>query len=87
MGASKKQIDLTIFQQIAEQTSEVWFLYDLTTQRFTYLGSSFETIWKRNPQGLLDNPASIIDTIHPDDQQYVVNNYEHFLKEREKACV
>jgi two-component system sensor histidine kinase VicK len=83
MGAPKKQLDLSIFQQIAEQSSELWFIYDLTTQSFTYLGPTFEAIWKRSPQGLLDNPATIIDTIHPDDGQYVLNNYKHFLKKKE----
>lgn len=83
MGAPKKHLDLTIFQQIAQQTSEVWFLFDLTTQRFTYLGPTFEAIWKRSPQGLLDNPATILDTIYEDDRPYVLNNYKHFLQKKE----
>ncbi len=82
MGHPKIQLDSTIFQQIAQQTSEVWFLYDLITQEFTYLGPTFEAVWKRNPQGLLDNPASILETIHPEDKQYVVNNYKHLLKKK-----
>jgi two-component system sensor histidine kinase VicK len=61
----------------------VWFVYDLTTQGFTYLGPTFEAIWKRNSQGLLDNPDSIIDTIHADDKQYVLENYKHFIQNKE----
>ncbi len=84
MRDSEEQPDLSIFQQIARQTSELWFLYDLSTKRFTYLGPTFEAIWQRNPKDLLESPASILDTIHQDDQEYIQNNYEHFLEKKEK---
>lgn len=82
MNESEKEFDPTIFQQIAEQTSETWFLYDLNTKRFTYLGPTFEAIWQRKPENLLENPASVLDFIHPDDQEYLVHNYEAFLQEK-----
>jgi two-component system sensor histidine kinase VicK len=84
MSESDKQLDLIIFQQIARQTSEVWFLFDLPTKRFTYLGPSFEAVWKRKPKSLLADPAWILETIHPDDRPYVTNNYAHFLEQKER---
>jgi two-component system sensor histidine kinase VicK len=84
MDESQNPLDLTIFQQIAQQTSEVWFLFDLPTKRFTYLGPTFEAVWKRKPENLLAEPAWILETIHPDDRPYVANNYEHFLEKKER---
>jgi two-component system sensor histidine kinase VicK len=84
MGDPKKQPDLSIFQQIAQQTSEVWFVYDLSAQQFAYLGPTFEAIWQRNPKDLLESPASVLETIHEDDQEYIKNNYAHFLERKEK---
>jgi two-component system sensor histidine kinase VicK len=84
MLASDQSPDLTIFQQIAEQTNEVWFLFDLQENRFAYLGPTFESVWGQKPDRLLQNPASILETIHADDKEYVTNNYVQFGKDKEK---
>jgi two-component system sensor histidine kinase VicK len=84
MSESQTPLDLTIFEQIARQTSEVWFLFDLSTKRFTYLGPTFEAVWKRKPENLLADPAWILETIHPDDKPYVTNNYGHFMEQKER---
>jgi two-component system sensor histidine kinase VicK len=83
MPQSPNQLDLTIFEQIARQTSEVWFLFDLPTKRFAYLGPTFEAVWQRKPDNLLADPAWILETIHPEDKPYVANNYAHFLEQKE----
>ncbi|MDQ3292017.1 MAG: PAS domain-containing sensor histidine kinase [Bacteroidota bacterium] len=80
-----KELDLNIFEQIAKQTDEVWFLFDLTNKKFTYIGPTFKVLWKRKPESILENPASILETIHPEDQEYVKNNYEEFLKEKQRV--
>ena len=85
MSGPESDIDLSIFEQIARQTSEVWFLFDLSRKKFTYLGPTFEAVWKREPKSVEENPAFILETIHPDDQQYVKNNYENFLKEKQSV--
>jgi two-component system sensor histidine kinase VicK len=85
MKKSESRPDLTIFQQIARQTSEVWFLYDLQTQVIDYLGPTFELVWKKDRQAYLDHPAAILETIHPDDQDYLIHNYQELLREKEKV--
>ncbi len=85
MSISMKELDLNIFEQIAKQTDEVWFLFDLTNKKFTYIGPTFKVLWKRKPESILENPASILETIHPEDQEYVKNNYEEFLKEKQRV--
>ncbi|MDQ4141180.1 MAG: PAS domain-containing sensor histidine kinase [Bacteroidota bacterium] len=85
MATSMKELDVNIFEQIAGQTDEVWFLFDLTFKKFTYLGPTFKALWKRKPESILENPASILETIHPEDQQYVKNNYEEFLRKKQRV--
>ena len=82
MSAVQQSFDLTIFQQVAEQTSGFGssticllsglLIWDLRLKQS--VNEIPNACWKRPPQ--FSRPFI------PDDRQYVVNNYRHFLEQK-----
>jgi PAS domain S-box-containing protein len=59
------------FRQLAENIEEIFWLIDPVTSDVIYISPAYEKIWGRSPQGLYDDPASFIETLHPDDRERV----------------
>lgn len=57
-------------------------MYDLASNQFTFLNPAFEEAFKIK-NDFAFNHASYIQTIHPDDRQYVMEAYTKLLKEKE----
>ena len=55
------------FRELAESISEVFWIYELATNRTSYVSPAFERIWGFSRQVVLDDPAAWGRTIHPDD--------------------
>jgi two-component system cell cycle sensor histidine kinase/response regulator CckA len=62
------------FRRIAETVTEVFWIADVATQRIIYVSPGYEQVWGRSCESLCLNPRSIVETIHPDDRQRVVDN-------------
>jgi two-component system sensor histidine kinase VicK len=72
---------------MGDQHDGVFFIYDLSKQNFVYINAAFEELWKRTTEELLANPALLLETIHPEDRDYVEDNYQQFLKYPEKTSL
>lgn len=59
------------FRQLAENIEEVVWLTDLTMDRVLYISPAYQTIWGRSCESLYQDPASWLETIHPDDLEAV----------------
>jgi diguanylate cyclase (GGDEF)-like protein/PAS domain S-box-containing protein len=55
------------FRQMAESIQDVFFLQDLDTTHIYYVSPAYEKIWGRTCESLYADPASWINSIHPDD--------------------
>jgi len=73
------------FRELAETVQEVFWINDPVQERFLYISPAFEKVWGRDSAALYENPASLIDTIHPDDRERVLQlmHTDHTRRERE----
>ncbi|HMK54731.1 MAG TPA: PAS domain S-box protein [Methanobacteriaceae archaeon] len=58
-----------IFQLMARNIEEVFWIIDPLNGQLLYMSPSYEKIWGLNIQKLYQNPRSWIKSIHPDDQE------------------
>jgi PAS domain S-box-containing protein len=56
------------FQQFADHSGCVLWILDLETSRLEYLSSACERVWGRPAAAVLEDPANLAETIHPDDR-------------------
>jgi len=59
------------FRQIADNITEVFLLMATNAGQILYVNPGYEKIWGRDPQHLYDNPLSLLETVHPEDQERV----------------
>lgn len=83
--SSKSKPALTVFETIGDQYEGVFFVFDLEAGKFVYLNDTFEQIWKLRVEEAMEDPASLLDSIHPEDQAHVAANYKKLLEERQKT--
>lgn len=60
-----------IFRQFAENSHAVIWIAHPTTLDNLYVSPSYETVWGRSRQSLLDRPDAWLEAIHPDDRDRV----------------
>ena len=65
-----------LLEQIGQQSKDVYFVLDVKQGKLIYLSPAFEQIWGSNLQAALADPASVLATINPEDQQHAK---DHFL--------
>ncbi|MBI3838259.1 MAG: PAS domain-containing protein [Planctomycetia bacterium] len=60
------------FRQMAEHIGDVFWIYDSTLSRVSYVSPAYEKIWGRTRESLLISPQSWTEAIHPDDRDRVI---------------
>ncbi|PTX15033.1 two-component system sensor histidine kinase VicK [Pontibacter mucosus] len=68
-----------IYCELMWQTRKVLFTYDLESASFTHLNPAFPSLWKRTVESIIANPAMILETLHPDDKEYLMKEYDELL--------
>jgi two-component system, OmpR family, sensor histidine kinase VicK len=58
-------------ETLAETTDQVVFAYETGSRKFTLLNPAFEKVWHKTRKSVLDNPAVLMKTIHPEDKPHV----------------
>ncbi|MHC4528518.1 MAG: PAS domain S-box protein [Planctomycetota bacterium] len=64
------------FRQLAENISEVFWLYDLDSDEFIYVSPAYETIFGTSRQGLYENPRRWVDAVHTDDRARIMRDFQ-----------
>ena len=67
---------LNFLLTFTEATHQIVFAFNLAANRFTFLNPAFERVWGKRRKGIMDNPNSILKTIHPEDQSHVQQIYQ-----------
>src|SRR5688500_4870335 len=65
---------------LVEGGEQIVFSYSLATHQFTYLNSAFEKVWRKTRKSVMDNPISLLKTIHPEDKAYVQKIYQELVE-------
>ena len=58
------------FRQLAENIREVFFILSPTGE-IIYISPSYEEIWGRSCKSLYENPKSWLESVHPEEKQYI----------------
>ena len=68
-------------KQIAGNIEQVIWLSDIQTDRILYVNPAFTTVWSHSTESLYDNPAILIESVHPEDRvQVMVANPSNIQK-------
>jgi PAS domain S-box-containing protein len=65
------------FRQMAENISEVFWLFDPEMTRLDYISPAYEKVWGRTCESLYQAPRAWVDSIHPADRERVLLAAEH----------
>ncbi|MBC5773113.1 PAS domain-containing protein [Pontibacter sp. KCTC 32443] len=69
-----------VFKNLIRRSSKVLFSFDVESASITFLNNSFSQIWRRTRESVLAKPAILLDTVHPDDREYVEKTYSDLLE-------
>ena len=64
------------FRQLAENLREVFWLSSLDARQIYFVNPAYEEIWGRSRESLIAQPESWLDTVHPEDREEVLANFE-----------
>ncbi len=59
------------FRQMAENIHEVFWMADVDLRQLHYISPAFEEVWGRTCQSLYEDPPLFVQTIHPEDRDWV----------------
>lgn len=79
--------NFNFLQALADRTEQVVFAFDIDVQSFIYINPSFEEVWQKTRESVYANPASLLETIHHKDKEYVIEAYQKILESGEKKEV
>jgi PAS domain S-box-containing protein len=64
------------FKLIAETIDEVFWMANVQMEKMLYISPGYKSIWGRTCESLYNNPRSFIETIHPEDFERVLSDWE-----------
>ncbi|MBD2461861.1 PAS domain-containing protein [Oscillatoria sp. FACHB-1407] len=80
--SDRKQLELALqlseeqLRQIIENIPDIFFLKDFKTREVIYINSAYETFSGRSRRAAYQNNDIWLETIHPDDQAFVLAKYQ-----------
>lgn len=83
----KKKTEFDFLKQVAEQANELFFFYNVETDKIEYINPAFEEITKRDRKDFELNPVNLYDIVHPDDREYVKITLKQFLKRKNRSLL
>ncbi len=69
-----------IFEKLISQTNRVVFSYDVEAGAITYLNKAFSYVWRRTPESVYSNPGIVFNLVHPEDREFLVQEYHELLQ-------
>lgn len=61
------------YRLITERIQDVFWMTSPTMDKILYVSPAYERIWGRPVEGIIQNPKSFLDSIHPEDQSRVID--------------
>jgi PAS domain S-box-containing protein len=67
------------FRQLAENITDVFWVFDPDGPRMVYVSPAYEPVWGRSCQSLYERPLSYLEGVHPEDRDRVALAHERHL--------
>lgn len=77
--------NLTILNQMATQSNQVFFFYNLTTRHIDFINPVFKEVWATRKEKI--DEKWLLDSVHPDDQTFVEKSFQEFLAGQESKRI
>lgn len=61
-----------LFSQLTENIRQVFWINSPEQKKIFYISPAYEEIWGQSRQKLYENPASFLDSVHPEDRDRVI---------------
>lgn len=68
-----------ILQKLLLQSQKLVFIWDVSNNELVFLNDAFEYIWKRPSYIILAMPSIILDSLHPQDKDYLMKEYQELV--------
>jgi two-component system, OmpR family, sensor histidine kinase VicK len=68
--------NLTVLEQVLEQSEAIFFIYDGESNRFRYISPAFREVWERERNAYYESPEKLLATIHPEDLEDLQRSWE-----------
>lgn len=72
------------FEEAGKQADQILFAFDIAAERFLYLNPAFERLLKISVDDAIQKPASLLDLIHPEDKEHVIDAYKNIKEAARK---
>ncbi|TDT44175.1 PAS domain S-box-containing protein/diguanylate cyclase (GGDEF)-like protein [Halospina denitrificans] len=67
----------TRFSEMAQYIPEVFWIWDPSREKLSYVSPAFETIWGESVDSILDDPNLWLNSIHPQDRKRVLEGLRY----------
>jgi two-component system, OmpR family, sensor histidine kinase VicK len=71
---------LHYFEAFIQGADQIFFAYDIASQKFFFLTPAFEKVWHRTRKSVQGDGTALLKTIHPEDKQHVEQIYQELLE-------
>jgi len=71
-----------LLKSMVEQADEAFLIYNIPEGRFIFANRAFESITRKSREQLLNEPSSMIEVIHPEDQELAKKRFMQLLRKR-----
>lgn len=85
MSSEEMAPNITSLNQLAEQSHQVFFLYNLTTKHLDFINPTFQQLWETRKKEV--DIKWLIPSVHPDDKTYVEESLREFLEGKESQRI
>ncbi len=69
-----------ILYELAEHSPEIFWIYDVDAETYSYLSPAFERIFDLPPNAVKNNDFSFVEFVHPDDREHVAREMATMLE-------
>lgn len=87
MGNNNTPNTYNYFKEFSDHISQVIFAYHVEAKQLTYLSPSFEQVWEKSIETAKSDPSAILETIHPEDKDYLKRCYEQLVVGEKKTSI
>ena len=77
--------NLSILNQLAAQSNQVFFLYNLNIKSLDFINPTFKEIWNTRKKEV--DEKWLIKSVHPDDRSYVEESFREFMEGAENKRI